>query len=92
MVAVDTEEAGENVGQARRLKLPVVIGRGANPSVLRRLRWTTRARVAAVTPDDLTNVETAMAARSINDRLRVVLRAGDGEVADETDSLLRSAT
>ena len=29
-----------------------------------------------------------MAARSINERLRVVLRAGDGEVADETRSLL----
>jgi hypothetical protein len=89
VVAVDTEEAGENVGQARRLKLPVVIGRGANPSVLRRLSLDRARAVAAVTPLDLTNVETAMAARSINDRLRVVLRGGDGEVADETDSLRR---
>ena len=87
VVAVDTEVDGENVGQARRLKLPVVIGRGANPSVLRRLSLDRARSLAAVTPLDLTNVETAMAARSVNERLRVVLRGGDGEVADETDSL-----
>jgi len=87
VVAVDTEEGGENVGQAKRLKLPVVIGRGANPSVLRRLSLDHTRALAAVTPLDLTNVETAMAARSVNHDLRVVLRGGDGEVADETASL-----
>jgi voltage-gated potassium channel Kch len=89
VVAIDTEETGENVGQARRLKLPVVIGRGANPTILRRLSLGRARSLAAVTPRDLANVEAAMAARSINGRLRVVLRGGDGEVADETESLLR---
>ncbi len=89
VVAVDTEATGENVGQARRLKLPVVIGRGANPSVLRRLSLDRARALAAVTPDDLANVEAAMAARSINADLNVVLRGGDGQVADETRSLLR---
>jgi TrkA-N domain len=89
VVAVDTEEQGENVGQARRLKLPVVIGRGANPTILRRLSLHRARALAAVTPDDLANVEAAMAARSINEDLQVVLRGGDGQVADETRSLLR---
>jgi voltage-gated potassium channel Kch len=89
VVAVDTEEAGENVGYARRAKLPVVIGRGANPAVLRRLSLDRARSLAAVTPEDLTNVKAAMAARSLADDLRVVLRAGDGDVADETRSLLR---
>ena len=89
MVAIDTEEDGENVGQARRLKLPVVIGRGANPAVLRRLSLDRARALAAVTAEDLVNIEAAMAARSISEDLRVVLRAGDGEVADETRSLLR---
>ena len=89
VVAVDTEATGENVGQARRLKLPVVIGRGANPTILRRLSLHRARALAAVTPDDLANVEAAMAARSINADLNVVLRGGDGEVADETRSLLR---
>jgi len=79
VVAIDTEETGENVGQARRLKLPVVIGRGANPTILRRLSLDRARSLAAVTPRDLANVEASMAARSINGGLRVVLRGGDGE-------------
>jgi Trk K+ transport system NAD-binding subunit len=89
VVAVDDREEGENVGHARREKLPVVIGLGANPTILRRLSLDRARALAAVTPDDLANVEAAMAARSINEDLQVVLRGGDGEVADETRSLLR---
>ena len=91
VVAVDTEAEGENVGFARRVKLPVVIGRGANPAVLRRLSLRRALGFAAVTPDDLNNIEAAMAARSSDTELRVVLRAGDGEVCDETTSLRASA-
>ena len=47
VVAVDTEAEGENVGFARRVKLPVVIGRGANPDVLRRLSL---ARARSIAP------------------------------------------
>jgi len=89
VVAVDTEQHGENVGLARRLKLPVVIGRGANPQVLRKLSLDRARAFAAVTPDDLTNLQAAMAARAIAADVRVLLRAGDGEVADETRSLER---
>lgn len=89
VVAVDTEAEGENVGLARRLKLPVVIGRGANPQVLKGLSLRRARSLAAVTPVDLRNIETAAAARAADGDLRVVLRAGDGEVADETRSLER---
>jgi voltage-gated potassium channel Kch len=89
VVAVDTEAEGENVGFARRAKLPVVIGRGANPDVLRRLSLERARSLAAVTPDDLRNIEAAVAARASDPSLRVVLRAGDGEIADETRSLER---
>jgi voltage-gated potassium channel Kch len=89
VVAVDTEAEGENVGFAKRAKLPVVIGRGANPAVLRRLSLPRARCLAAVTPVDLNNIEAAMAARATDEELRVLLRAGDGEVADETASLER---
>jgi hypothetical protein len=89
VVAVDTEASGENVGLARRLKLPVVIGRGANPELLRRLSLDRARAMAAVTSDDLRNIEATMAARATDGDLRVVLRAGDGELADETRSLER---
>ena len=89
IVAVDDREAGENVGLARELGFPVVIGRGADPSLLRRLSLSRAYALAAVTDDDLENISIAMAARSVNEDLRVVLRAGDGRVANETRSLFR---
>ena len=41
-----------------------------------------------MTSDDLENISAAMAARGVHDDVRVVLRVGDGEVANETRSLL----
>ncbi len=42
-----------------------------------------------MTDRDLVNIEAALTARSLNADLRVILRAGDGDVADETRSLFR---
>lgn len=42
-----------------------------------------------MTADDLENISIAMTARAVNPDLRVVLRAGDGRVANETRSLFR---
>jgi voltage-gated potassium channel Kch len=89
VVAVDDREGGEHVGLARELGFPVVIGRGADPSLLRRLSLKSACALAAVTDDDLANISIAMAAKSVDDELRVVLRAGDGRVANETRSLFR---
>jgi Trk K+ transport system NAD-binding subunit len=87
VVAVDADEDAETVGLARRLRIPVVIGRAANPELLRRLSLGKARAFAAVTDEDLVNVESALTARSLAGDLRVVLRAGDGDVADETRSL-----
>ena len=87
VVAVDDNEDGENVGSANERDLPVVIGRGADPSLLRRLSVAHARSLAAVTDDDLANVSIAMTALSINPDLRVVLRVGDGRLANETRSL-----
>jgi voltage-gated potassium channel Kch len=89
VVAVDADENSETVGLARRLRIPVVIGRGANPEELRRLSLGQARAFAAVTNEDLVNLEAAMTARSINGELRVVLRAGDGKVSEDTRSLAR---
>jgi voltage-gated potassium channel Kch len=89
VVAVDDREEGENVGYAREVGLPVVIGRGGDPSLLRRLSLDHACALAAVTDDDLQNLSIAMAALSIRDDLRVVLRVGDGRLANETRSLFQ---
>jgi voltage-gated potassium channel Kch len=88
VVAVEQTDDGENVGLAREMGLPVVIGRGGDPSVLRRLSLEHARAVAAVTAEDLQNIKVAMAAKSVHADVRVVLRVGDGEVANETRSLL----
>jgi hypothetical protein len=88
LVAVESGENGESVGIAKELGLPVVIGRGADPSVMRRLSLHKARSVAAVTSDDLENISVAMTARGIHPDIRTVLRVGDGNVANETRSLL----
>jgi hypothetical protein len=89
VVAVDDREDGENVGKAREAGLPVVIGRGGDPSLLRRLSIDRALALAAVTDNDLENLSVALAARSVCDDLRTVLRVGDGRLANETRSLFK---
>ena len=89
VVAVEADGEAESVGQARHLKLPVVVGKGADPQVLGRLSLDRAKALVAATNDDLANIESAMTGRAVNPDLRVVLRAGAGDVADETQSLLR---
>ena len=89
VVAVDDREQGENVGQAREAGLPVVVGRGGDPSLLHRLSLHRARALAAVTDDDLENLAIGMAARSVHADIRVVLRVGDGRLANETRSLFK---
>jgi TrkA-N domain len=88
LVAVESDEHHESVGIAKEHGLPVVIGRGADPSVMRRLSLHKARAVCAVTSDDLENISVAMTARGIEPGIRTVLRVGDGNVANETRSLL----
>jgi voltage-gated potassium channel Kch len=89
VIAIDDQPDGENVGHARRLGLPVVIGRGADPSLLRRLSLDHAMALAAVTADDLQNIKVALAAHAEARELRVVLRAGSNATGGETQSLER---
>jgi len=89
VVAVDDQPDGENVGQARRLGVPVVIGRGADPSLLRRLSLDRAIALAAVTADDLQNIKVTLASRAESSDLRIVLRAGSNATGGETRSLER---
>ena len=88
VVAVEQDAGAENVGRAKELGFPVVLGRGADRSLLCRLSLPRATAVAAVTANDLENISVAMTARAVYDNMHVVLRVGDGEVANETRSLL----
>jgi Trk K+ transport system NAD-binding subunit len=89
VVAIDDRPEGENVGHARRMGLPVVIGRGADPSLLRRLSVSSAQALAAVTSDDLENIKVVLSARAEAPGMRMVLRAGSNATGGETRSLER---
>lgn len=89
VVAVDDQEEGENVGYAREAGLPVVIGRGGDPSLLRRLSLGKALAIAAVTENDVENLSIGMSALSVEEDARIVLRVGDGRLANETRSLFK---
>ena len=89
VVAVHDREDGENVGHGRERGLPVVIGRGADPSLLRRLSLDRAMALAAVTADDHENIKVALAARAEAAELRMVLRAGSNVTGGEIRSLER---
>lgn len=88
VVAIEQDEDARNIGLARELGLPMVIGRGSDHSLMGRLSLDRARAVAAVTSDDLENISAAMTARGIEEDVRVVLRVGDGDIANETRSLL----
>ena len=88
VVAVERDRDARSIGLARELGLPVVIGRGSDRELMGRLSLQKARSVAAVTSDDLENISVAMTARGIEEDIRVVMRVGDGDVANETRSLL----
>ena len=62
VVAVEQDGENENVGRAKELGLPVVLGSGADQSLLGRLSLPKARAVAAVTANDLENISVAMTA------------------------------
>jgi hypothetical protein len=86
VLELDGSVAG--VSLAHQAGLPVVIASGTDVFTLLRMGIGRASAVAAVTSDDLVNVEIGLAARAAAPDVAVVMRFGDGEVATETESLL----
>ena len=88
VIAVDRSADAACVRLARRAGIPVAVGRGDDRATLELLGVRRCAAVAAVTSDDLVNVDVGLAASDVRPGVPLVLRVGDGEVAAETESLL----
>ncbi len=88
--AVVIEQGVDNprLAMARRLGLPVINGDCTNEEVLREARVEHARCVLAVTSDDITNLETGLAARTIVAGIPVVLRLFDGDLARRVDRRL----
>jgi Trk K+ transport system NAD-binding subunit len=89
VVAVEVDPQADNIRRARQYNLPVVIGRGSSRAVLRRLALPRARALAAVTSDEIENIAAAVAGLAMHRTLRTVLRAGSGDVLDETRALFR---
>ncbi len=92
VLVVEHERSVAGVRLAHEAGLPVVIASGADAFTLKRLGIRRARAIAAVTSDDLVNVEIGLAARATAPDVAVVLRLGDGDVAAETESLLHLGT
>jgi hypothetical protein len=88
VLVVELDESVAGIRLAHEAGLPVVIASGTDLFTLLRLGIRRASAVAAVTSDDLVNVEIGLATRAVAPDVAVVLRLGDGEVAAETESLL----
>lgn len=88
VVALERDIDAPCVRLARRAGIPVAIGRGDDRATLELLGVNRCAVLAAVTSDDLTNVAVGLAATDVRPDISLVMRLGDGNVADETTSLL----
>ncbi|MGI8413048.1 MAG: NAD-binding protein [Solirubrobacteraceae bacterium] len=89
VVAVEVNPDADNIRRARQYGIPVVIGHGSSRAVLDRLSLPHARALAAVTSDEIENISTAVAALAIREDLRTVLRAGSGDILDETRALFR---
>jgi voltage-gated potassium channel Kch len=87
VVAVERDQEAPNVRAAHRSGIPVVIADGRERRVLEQLSLRRARALAAVTSDDLTNVSVSVAALAVREDLRVVLRAFEGAVAQESQAL-----
>jgi voltage-gated potassium channel Kch len=87
VVAVERDPQAPAVQLARSYKIPVVIGPGGERTLLAKLSLDRARALAAITSDDVENIAITVAALAVRDDLRVVLRAGDGDVTTEIRSL-----
>lgn len=92
VVAIESAEDAPGVLGARRLKIPVVIGR-ANDTEAQVLAGIGRADVVvAMTDDPAVNLEISLVAKSANPDVRVVTRMFDHELAERVERRLELGT
>jgi hypothetical protein len=91
VVAIERDADAPNVRLAQEYRIPVVIGRGGDRFLVRRLAIGRARAIAAVTSSELENIAVVMAALAERPDVRVVLRAGGSEVVTETRLLFKIA-
>jgi len=89
MLAIESNPDADYVLRAKSDGIPVVIGPGGSRFVLKRVGLHRARALAAVTADEVANIAIVVGAHGCCEGVRTVLRAGRGEVTNETRSLLK---
>jgi voltage-gated potassium channel Kch len=87
VVALEKDAQGRFVNSARALKIPVIIDDASLPETLNRAHITTAAGLLAVTSHDTNNLEIALAAKSLNPRLPLVVRNQDPHFSQQVQQV-----
>lgn len=87
VLAVEVDPDNHHVNRAKEYGIPVVLDRGGSRFLLKRLCLPRARALAAVTSNEIENISIVVAALGMQPELRTLLRAGRGEVVNETRSL-----
>jgi Trk K+ transport system NAD-binding subunit len=85
VAATEKMEEVRGIPEVRRLGVPVLIADARAPETLRALNVGQARSLVIATDDDAANLETALNARAINPKLRVVLRLFDADLASRVE-------
>lgn len=89
VLVVERDPENNHVNRAKEYGIPIVLGRGGSRFLLRRLCLGRARALAAVTSDEIENISVAVAALGMRGDLHTLLRAGRGDVVNETSSLFK---
>lgn len=89
VLAVERDPHAPNLRHTRAAGIPVLIGNAVDRQIIRRMSLARARALAAMGSDDLDNVEAIIAARAVAPAVRMVLRAGEGDIVRESRSLFR---
>ena len=87
VLAIEADPEADYVARAKQHGVPVVIGRGGSRFLLRRLSLGRARALAAVTSNEIENISIVVSALGVREDLRTLLRAGRGDVVNETRAL-----
>jgi len=89
VLVVEDDPGNLHVKRAKDYGIPIVLGRGGSRFLLKRLSLGRARALAAVTSDEVKNIPIVVAALGMREDLRTLLRAGRGDVVNETSSLFK---
>jgi Trk K+ transport system NAD-binding subunit len=92
VVGIERDESAPGVLTARRLRIPVIIGDTASEETLRSAGVARCRALLAITDGDITNLESGMVVRELNDDAKITLRMFDHDLAQRVERRLHLGT